>query len=228
MSAHPEAVTDLREPTVNRRPTIRTALALTATAALTLSACGSDDGKARGTEVERDSKPASPTASADTSPNRPEIELPSDISYTFDWPKTGDKEKDAVLADSEQSIKAVDQAIVKQNALDKAYLYYYEGEAAAETQKFVQDYVDHRAAITGSYRFYAPEVNVNQDGTASLSYCEDQGKAFVKYLETNKNKKTEVTAKSYVIYHTSLKKNDKGVWVIQKIVSQSGSAKCRP
>ncbi|MFD5578447.1 hypothetical protein [Streptomyces pseudogriseolus] len=228
MSAHPEAVTDLREPTVNRRPTILTALALTATAALTLSACGSDDGKARGTEVERDSKPASPTASADTSPNRPEIELPSDISYTFDWPKTGDKEKDAVLADSEQSIKAVDQAIVKQNALDKAYLYYYEGEAAAETQKFVQDYVDHRAAITGSYRFYAPEVNVNQDGTASLSYCEDQGKAFVKYLETNKNKKTEVTAKSYVIYHTSLKKNDKGVWVIQKIVSQSGSAKCRP
>ena len=228
MSARPEAVTDLREPTVNRRPTIRTALALTATAALTLSACGSDDGKARGTEVERDSKPASPTASADTSQNRPEIELPSDISYTFDWPKTGDKEKDAVLADSEQSIKAVDQAIVKQNALDKAYLYYYEGEAAAETQKFVQDYVDHRAAITGSYRFYAPEVNVNQDGTASLSYCEDQGKAFVKYLETNKNKKTEVTAKSYVIYHTSLKKNDKGVWVIQKIVSQSGSAKCRP
>ncbi|MEU8290118.1 hypothetical protein AB0D02_03995 [Streptomyces pseudogriseolus] len=178
--------------------------------------------------MERDSKPASPSASADTSPNRPEIELPSDISYTFDWPKTGDKEKDAVLADSEQSIKAVDQAIVKQNALDKAYLYYYEGEAAAETQKFVQDYVDHRAAITGSYRFYAPEVNVNQDGTASLSYCEDQGKAFVKYLETNEIKKTEVTAKSYVIYHTSLKKNDNGVWVIQKIVSQSGSAKCRP
>ncbi|MFZ4151407.1 hypothetical protein [Streptomyces pseudogriseolus] len=228
MLAHPEAVADLRQPTVNRRPTILTALTLTATAALTLSACGSDDGEARGTEVERDSKPASPSASADTSPNRPEIELPSDISYTFDWPKTGDKEKDAVLADSEQSIKAVDQAIVKQNALDKAYLYYYEGEAAAETQKFVQDYVDHRAAITGSYRFSAPEVNVNQDGTASLSYCEDQGKAFVKYLETNEIKKTEVTAKSYVIYHTSLKKNDKGVWVIQKIVSQSGSAKCRP
>ncbi|MEU9756659.1 hypothetical protein AB0D90_26570, partial [Streptomyces althioticus] len=63
---------------------------------------------------------------------------------------------------------------------------------------------------------------------ASLSYCEDQGKAFVKYLETNKIKKTEVTAKSYVIYHTSLKKNDKGVWTIQKIVSQSGSAKCQP
>ncbi|MEU2517863.1 hypothetical protein ABZ732_03635 [Streptomyces pseudogriseolus] len=219
---------------MNRRPTLLAALALTAAAALTLSACGSDDdtpAKDKDTIAGADTgdkKSPSPTTSAPASDDRPKIELPGDISYTFDWPKTGDKEKDAVLADGEQSIKAVDQAIVKQDALDKAYLYYYEGEAAAETQKFVQDYVDHKAAITGSYRFYAPEVNVGKDGTASLSYCEDQGKAFVRYLETNKIKKTEVTAKSYVIYHTSLKKNDKGVWVIQKIVSQSGSAKCQP
>ncbi|MGA4901025.1 hypothetical protein ACPCAJ_25025 [Streptomyces griseoincarnatus] len=219
---------------MNRRPTLLAALALTATAALALSACGSDDDSPAkdkdaiaGADT-GDKKSPSPATSAPASDDRPKIELPSDLSYTFDWPKTGNKEKDAVLADSEQSIKAVDQAIVKQDALDKAYLYYYEGEAAAETQKFVQDYVDHKAAITGSYRFYAPEVNVGKDGTASLSYCEDQGKAFVKYLETEKIKKTEVTAKSYVIYHTSLKENDKGVWVIQKIVSQSGSAKCQP
>ncbi|MCK8434422.1 hypothetical protein G3I77_15750 [Streptomyces sp. D2-8] len=170
----------------------------------------------------------SPSPSAADSADRPKIELPSDLSYTFDWPKTGDKDKDAILADGEQSIKAVDLAIVNQNALDKAYLYYYEGEAAAGTQKFVQNYVDHKAAITGAYRFYAPQVAVDKDGTASLSYCEDQGKAYVKDLKTDKAKKTEVTAKSYVIYHTSLKKNDKGVWVIQKMVSQSGSPKCQP
>ncbi|GAA3495674.1 hypothetical protein GCM10019016_027740 [Streptomyces prasinosporus] len=219
---------------MNRRPTLLAALALTATAALTLSACGSDDDSAAkdsdkiaGADTGGE-KSASPTASEPASADRPKIELPADLSYTFDWPKTGDKEKDAVLADSEQSIKAVDLAIVNQNALDKAYLYYYEGEAAAGTQKFIQNYVDHKAGITGSYRFYAPEVAVGKDGTASLSYCEDQGKAYVKYLESNKVKKTEVTAKSYVIYHTSLRKNSKGVWVIKKIVSQSGSAKCQP
>ncbi|MEU0041986.1 hypothetical protein ABZ044_02585 [Streptomyces werraensis] len=211
---------------MNRRTAFLTTLAVTT--ALTLTACGNDDTDAQAKGSDETTGVEAPTSSAPVSDDRPEIELPGDLSYTFDWPKTGDKEKDAVLADSELSIKAVDQAIVKQNALDKAYLYYYEGEAAAGTQKFVQDYVDHKAAITGSYRFYAPEVNVRKDGTASLSYCEDQGKAFVKYLETNEIKKTEVTAKSYVIYHTSLKKNDKGVWVIQKIVSQSGSTKCRP
>ncbi|MFI9217149.1 hypothetical protein [Streptomyces werraensis] len=211
---------------LNRRTAFLTTLAVTT--ALTLTACGNDDTDAQAKGSDETTGVEAPTSSAPVSDDRPEIELPGDISYTFDWPKTGDKEKDAVLADSELSIKAVDQAIVKQNALDKAYLYYYEGEAAAGTQKFVQDYVDHKAAITGSYRLYAPEVNVRKDGTASLSYCEDQGKAFVKYLKTNEIKKTEVTAKSYVIYHTSLKKNDKGVWVIQKIVSQSGSTKCRP
>ncbi len=133
-----------------------------------------------------------------------------------------------MLADSERSIKAVDLAIVNQNALDKAYLSYYEGEAAAGTETFVKKYVDAKASITGAYRFYAPDLQVDSDGTASLSYCEDQGKAYVKYLETNKVKKTEVTADSYVIYHTSLKQNSKGVWVIEKMVSEVGSAKCQP
>ncbi|MFE2277923.1 hypothetical protein ACFXAE_11830 [Streptomyces sp. NPDC059454] len=219
---------------MNRRPTLLAALALTATAALTLSACGSDDDtkpkdndKIAGADT-GDKKSPSPSGSASASADRPKIELPSDLSYAFDWPKTGDEEKDAVLADGEQSIKAVDLAIVNQDALDKAYLYYYEGEAAARTEQFIQNYVDHKAGLTGSYRFYAPEVAVGKDGTASFSYCEDQGKAYVKYLESNKVKKTEVTAKSYVIYHTSLKKNSDGVWMIQKIVSQSGSAKCQP
>ncbi|MFU0243079.1 hypothetical protein ACKI1J_46240 [Streptomyces scabiei] len=218
-----------------RRPTLLAALTLTATAALTLSACGSDDDSAAkdsdkiaGADTGSPTPSASPTASESSEPGRPKIELPDDLSYTFDWPKTGDKDKDAVLADSEQSIKAVDLAIVNQDALDKAYLYYYEGEAAVGTQKFIQNYVDQKAAITGSYRFYAPEVAVDKDGTASFTYCEDQGKAYVKYLKTNKVRKTEVTAKSYVIYHTSLKKNSAGVWEIQNIASQSGSAKCQP
>lgn len=217
-----------------RRPTLLAALTLTAAAALTLSACGSDDSpssdedRIAGADTGGSTPSASSTTSEPSESDRPKIELPADLSYTFEWPKTGDKEKDAVLADSEQSIKAVDLAIVNQDALDKAYLYYYEGEAAAGTQKFIQNYVDQKAGITGSYRFYAPEVSVDEDGTASLTYCEDQGKAYVKYLKTNKVRKTEVTAKSYVIYHTSLKKTGEGVWEIQEIVSQSGSEKCQP
>ncbi|MEU6226941.1 hypothetical protein [Streptomyces sp. NPDC047042] len=219
-----------------KRRSLPVATALVASAALLLTACGGDDSgskdndKIAGADTGSETS-ASPTASATApaaSADRPKIELPSDLTYTFEWPKTGDADKDAVLADSEQSIKAVDLAITKQNALDKAYLYYYEGEAAAGTETFIKKYVDAKASITGAYRFYDPDLKVDSDGTASLSYCEDQGKAYVKYLETNKVKKTEVNADSYVIYHTSLRKSDKGVWLIEKMVSEVGSAKCQP
>jgi hypothetical protein len=218
---------------VNRRPTLLAAITLTAVAALSLSACGSDDSskkkdndKIAGADT-GDEKSASPSASASAAAGRPKIELPSDLTYTFDWPKTGDKEKDAVLADSEQSIKAVDLAIVNQNALDKAYLYYYEGEAAAGTEQFIQAYVKAKARVTGAYRFYDPAVSVTGD-TASLVYCEDQGKAYDLYLKTKKVDKTAVTKNSYVLYNTQLHKNDKGVWVIGKLLSQRGSEKCQP
>jgi hypothetical protein len=219
---------------VNRRPTLLAAITLTAAAALSLSACGGgdsgsskDNDKIAGADTGSEES-ASPSESAAESAERPKIELPSDLSYTFDWSKTGDKDKDAILSDTEQSIKAVDLAIANQDPLDKAYLFYYEGEAAFGTQEYIQGFVDSKVRTTGAYRFYEPVLNVDDDGTASFSYCEDQGKAYGKDLKTNKVEKTKVTAQSYVIYHTSLKKNDKGVWVIQKLVSQRGSDKCQP
>ncbi|MEU9633045.1 hypothetical protein ACGFZZ_03230 [Streptomyces tendae] len=218
-----------------RRPTLLAALTLTAAAALTLSACGSDDDspakgedKIAGADTGSATPSASPTTSESSEPGRPEIELPDDLSYTFDWPKTGDKEKDAVLADGEQSIKAVDLAIVNQDPLDKAYLYYYEGEAAAGTQEFIQAYVKENARVTGAYRFYDAVVNVRGADSASLVYCEDQGKAYDMYLKPKKVNKTPVTKNSYVLYNTQLSKNDKGVWVVQKMLSQRGSDKCQP
>ncbi len=144
-----------REPSVNRRPTLLAAIALTAAAALSLSACGSDDSskdkdndKIAGADTGTD-KSASPSASAPAGAGRPKIELPSDLTYTFEWPKTGDKDKDAVLADSEQSIKAVDMAIAEQDPLHKAYRYYSEGEAAAASEQFIQEFVKSKAASTG-------------------------------------------------------------------------------
>ncbi|MER7740171.1 hypothetical protein ABTX34_17940 [Streptomyces sp. NPDC096538] len=218
---------------MNRRPTLLAALALTATAALTLSACGSDDDSPSkdsdaiaGADTGGEKSP-SPTTSAPASDERPKIELPADLSYTFDWPKTGDKEKDAVLADSEQSIKAVDLAIVNQDPLDEAYLYYYEGEAAANTEEFINAYVKAKARVTGAYSFYDAGVQVSDGNAASLVYCEDQSKAFDMYLKDKKVNKTPVTKDSYVLYNTQLRKNEKGVWVITKLLSQRGSDKCQ-
>ncbi|MGI5443624.1 hypothetical protein ACQEV4_41680 [Streptomyces shenzhenensis] len=217
---------------MTRRPRLLTTAAAGVTAVLLLAGCGgSDDTKQNDKITGADTAPAkssSLTPTEPTSPDRPKIELPSDVTYTFDWPKTGDPDKDAVLSDSEQSIKAVDLAIVNQDALDDAYRFYYEGEAAAQTQQFIEAYVKAQARMTGSYRYYNPVADVSSGSTASLVYCEDQGKAYDLYLKTKKVDKTPITKNSYVLYSSQLKKNDKGVWVVEKLMSQRGSAKCQP
>ncbi|GGJ18357.1 hypothetical protein [Streptomyces brasiliensis] len=218
---------------MTRRSRLLTTAAAGATAVLLLAGCGGGDGDAKtkdkiaGADTGNET-PTSPSASAPPAAGRPKIELPADLSYTFDWPKTGDKDKDAVLADSEESIKAVDLAIANQNPLDKAYRYYYEGEAAAQTQQFIEAYVKAKARTTGSYRYYDAVADVSSPSKASLVYCEDQGKAYDLYLKTKKVDKTPATKNSYVLYSTLLQKNDKGVWVVEKLLSRRGSSKCQP
>ncbi|MET8182227.1 hypothetical protein [Streptomyces sp. NPDC005336] len=218
---------------MNRRPTLLAAAALTAVAALSLSACGSGDdsskgnGKIAGADTGSEAS-ASPTPSASTASDRPKIKMPSDVTYDFEWKTTGDADKDAVLSDVEQRIKAVDMAIADQDALDKAYLFYTEGTAAAGTQQYIQQYIDHKARTTGLTRFYNENVTVKDDGTASLVYCGDQSKAYNKDLKTGKTDVTPVTKNSYVIYASVLRKNKNGVWVTERMTSQRGSSKCQP
>ncbi|MEU9633041.1 hypothetical protein ACGFZZ_03250 [Streptomyces tendae] len=218
-----------------RRPTLLAALTLTATAALTLSACGSDDDspakredKIAGADTGSSTPSASPSETVPEQGERPEIALPADVTYKFEWGKTGDAVKDAVLHDAEQRIRAVDMAIAEQDPLHKAYRFYSEGEAAAGSEKYIRDFVDHKARTTGVTRYYDESVNAKDDGTAALVYCEDQSKSFNKFLKTGKTDVTPVTKDSYVLYASTLRKNDKGVWVTERLVSERGNAKCQP
>ncbi|GAB2995786.1 hypothetical protein GCM10023080_072580 [Streptomyces pseudoechinosporeus] len=218
---------------MNRRPTLLAVISLTAAAAATLTACGGgsdsskDNDKIAGADT-GSANSASPSKSATDSGERPKIELPSDVTYDFQWKKTGDADKDAVLNDAEQRIKAVDMAIAKQDALDKAYIFYSEGTAAAGSEQYIQEFVDHEARTTGITRYYNETVAIKDDGTAALVYCEDQSKAYNKDLKTGKAEVTPVTENSYVIYASVLRKNKSGVWVTERMQSQRGSAKCQP
>ncbi|MGW3649488.1 hypothetical protein [Streptomyces sp. NPDC000878] len=219
-----------------KRRSLPVAAALVASAALLLTACGGDDGESKdndkiaGADTGSETS-ASPTASASASADsadRPKIELPSDLTYTFEWPKTGDKDKDAALNDSEQFLKAVDMAIAEQDPLHKAYQFYSEGEAAAGSEKFIQAFVDNKSRITGAKRYFDAKVNVNSDGTAGLVYCEDQSKAYDKSLTTGKTNVTAASKNSYVLYSSRLRVNEQGIWITETLTSERGSSVCQP
>ncbi|MET7356823.1 hypothetical protein ABZS76_00100 [Streptomyces sp. NPDC005562] len=215
------------------RPLRLATAALTAAAALLLTSCGSDDDTSKDDDKiagadgggEKSSSPSEPAASAD----RPKIELPADLTYEFEWSKTGDKTKDAVLADTEQYLKAVDLAIAEQKPLHKAYRFYSEGDAAAGSQKFVQEYVDYKDRITGTKRYFNARVDVTGGKTAGLVYCEDQRKAHNKSLKTGKTEKASAPSKDdFVLYSSRLHLNDQGVWITETTTSDRGNATCQP
>ncbi|MEU6439171.1 hypothetical protein [Streptomyces sp. NPDC047046] len=221
---------------MNRRTAsiLTTGLALTLAASLT--ACGGDDsgkekddGAVKGAEPAKTSAEASPSPSASKAgAERPKIELPADLKYNFEWPETGDKKKDAVMADAEQRIKAVDLAISHQDPADAAYRFYSEGEAAAGSEDFIKLFTADGNTITGYRHFYKPVVQLNDDGTAGFVYCEDQATAYNKKIKTGKVQKTRPSKDSYVVYNTRLRLDDRGIWVTEKLISQRGSATCQP
>ncbi|GGX98720.1 hypothetical protein [Streptomyces fructofermentans] len=217
---------------MNRRPTLLAAIALTAAAALTLTACGSDDSskdkdndKIAGADTGDASK--SPSAPPAASADRPKIELPGDLTYAFTPDKSGDSVQDAVLKDNAEYVRALDAAIVAQNPRLPALEFYTEGEGAVAAQKWVDSFKDAGWTITGEVRYFDRKVTVSSKNSASLSYCADESKGFSKVIKTGEVKKTKVTKDSYVAYGVQVEKNDKGVWELVKIVSTRGADRCQ-
>jgi hypothetical protein len=219
---------------VNRRPTLLAALALTATAALTLSACGSDDAsttkdsdKIAGADTGGE-KPASPSASAPVSANRPKIELPADLKLTFEDAETGDPVKDAVLADSAERMRAVDAAITGTDPKGEALAYYNTDKALEAALSWVAQFEKAGATLTGEARYYDRRVTLKSETHAVLSFCADESKGFSKDKTTSEIARTPVTKNSYVLYNTRLDRNSEGVWQTSQIISQRGADRCQP
>ncbi|MFF4748820.1 hypothetical protein ACWD5R_05995 [Streptomyces sp. NPDC002514] len=218
---------------MNRRPTLLAVIALTATAALSLSACGSDDSpkgkdndKIAGADTGKETS-ASPSPSASDSAARPKITFPSDAKNVFEYEKTGDATKDAALADSTLSVNSVDEAILKGTTDTKALGFYNRDKALSGSISYALGYIDKGHTWVGETRYYDYKVSLSGDDGAYVTYCSDESKSFIKDKKTNKVKNTPTTADSYVLYHTKLVKNSAGVWQTTVVSSTRGDKACQ-
>ncbi|GAA5208689.1 hypothetical protein [Streptomyces thinghirensis] len=220
---------------MNRRPTLLAALTLTAAAALTLSACGSDDSPSSDedkiTGADTGGEPsASPSSSASSTAGdgRPEINLPSDLKLVFEETETGDPVKDAVLADNAERMRAVDAAIAGTDPKGEALGFYNTGKALEAAVSWVAQFEKANATLTGEARYFERRVTLKGKTSAVLTFCADESKGFSKDKKTGEIAKTPVTKNSYVLYNTRLDKNADGVWQTSQIISTRGAAQCQP
>ncbi|MER6631312.1 hypothetical protein ABT301_24340 [Streptomyces sp. NPDC000987] len=219
---------------MNPRPTLLAAIALTAAAALSLSACGSDDSsknkandKIAGADTSGEAS-ASPSRDESGAAGRPEITFPSDAKNVFEDAKTGDATKDAVLADSALSVNSVDEAIFKGSTSTKALGFYNTDKALSSSITYVQRYIDSGDTWIGVTRYFDRKVTLSGDGQAYVSYCSDESKSFIKNRKTKKVDKSPADADSYVLYNSKLAKNTHGIWQTTAIVSKRGAKECQP
>ena len=219
-----------------KRRTLPVAAALVATATLLLTACGgSDGGESKGNDKiagvdtgSETSASASPSDTAAAAEGRPQITFPGGVANVFEDEKTGDTKKDAVLADNAQRINSIDDAIFQDKASTAALGYYSKDKALTSAVTFIQGYLDKNLTWTGTTRYFDRKVTIGQDGTATLVYCADESKSFLKNRKTGKIDNTPTSATSYVLYNTKLAKNDQGVWQTINVISVRGAKQCQP
>ncbi|MBV9026298.1 MAG: hypothetical protein JO362_21470 [Streptomycetaceae bacterium] len=202
-----------------------TATVLVGVATLLLSACG-NDAKPSDTIKGAQTGPApSPSASVADAAHRPKITLPADVHDVFEDTSTGDPTKDAIWSDAAQRVMALDEAKAEGNPRLPALLYYSAPLAQASAYQSVERDVQHGYSITGTDRYYAPDITVRND-TATLNYCSDESKWFTKVRKTGKVMTTPVDKNSYVWHITGLKQNAAGVWQTAFVNTQRGATQC--
>ncbi|MFD4761415.1 hypothetical protein ACFWOJ_21810 [Streptomyces sp. NPDC058439] len=216
---------------MNRR-SLPIATALTATAVLVLTACGSGGGKTEANDkiagVDKGSPNPSPSPSASDSAGRPRVTLPPDFKNVFeDW-TTGDRVRDALLADISNRINATDAAIASDDAESAAIPFYYKGEALIGASTWIAKLKSSGLTPTGTSRYFNPKVEMLNGTSAGVVYCSDEGKAFAKERKTGKIQTTPVTDNSYVTYSIRVDKNQRGVWQTTQLASKRGDKTCTP
>jgi hypothetical protein len=212
------------------------AAAVTTCAVLLLAACGGSDAKNpdKIPNVETGSPSTSASASASASPTattsagRPTITFPSYAKDVFEDQHTGNPVKDAVLADNEQFVRSVDDALFQGSTKTEALGFYSTGKGLENSITYVQGALAKGYMWTGTVRFFDRKVSLLGNGSASVVYCSDESKEFPEHRKTGKIDNVPTTADSYVLYNTDLKKNAAGVWQTDNILADRGSKQCQP
>ncbi|MFG1806242.1 hypothetical protein [Streptomyces sp. NPDC049040] len=220
-----------------RAPIALAATCVTVSAVLLLTACGGDsknDGD-KITDVSTGKAPSSAPAPTTTSASpsasgvaRPTITLPADVKDVFEGGTTGDAVKDAILADNQGFVMAVDDGFVKGSGTTDALVFYSTGKGLTNSISYINDAAKQGFTRTGTIRYFDRKVAILPNGHASVIYCSDESQAFLKHRSSGKVDRNAPSAQSYVLYNTNLVKNAQGVWQTNNITSQRGAKQCQP
>ncbi|MFJ3231519.1 hypothetical protein [Streptomyces sp. NPDC086787] len=211
------------------RPARLVAAALTASAALLLTACGSGGGgdstsdKIKGADQGASSSPSA-SASAASDVKRPEITLPKSFQMSFENWTNSDPKLQAIMDDGKERLLGTYSAIVKQDPQAESITFYNTASALSTGQAWVKGFTGKNLTLIGKGRAFDPQARISPDGSGTLFYCVDEGKGSTKDLKTGKVTNTPADD-AYAFYQTKLSKSGDGVWKTTMVKSTRGDCK---
>ncbi|MFD4634288.1 hypothetical protein ACFVYR_17935 [Streptomyces sp. NPDC058284] len=205
--------------------------ALTASAALLLTACGSggDEGGSSDKIAGADSGGG---ASASKEPSetpdgveRPKIKLPSEFKADFASWTNSDPKLQHILDDGREELRAKYAAIIEANPNSKAVAFYDSGSSLATARKWIKNFVGTDDSLTGEIKAYNPKAHVTDNGAGVLFYCVDERKSSTKNRKTGKVTRTPDSPDSILQYRARLTKSSRGVWQTVSLDTVPGGCK---
>ncbi|MFD4986278.1 hypothetical protein [Streptomyces sp. NPDC058374] len=202
--------------------------ALTAAAALTLTACGGES--AEPDDIKGAGRSASAGAGEGSDKGRPSLKLPKDVELAFESTAPSQTGHAAALADAENYLRALAHGIVAQDPEDEAYQFYSVGPAARYAKEQIQQWVDGEWTATGKDRYYRAETaDVGKSKGVLVTMCRNQAEYFGKSVKTGKVERTDESLKSYQKFSLLMRPGQDAEkhWVVQQIEVQGEVKECK-
>ncbi|MFH8560322.1 hypothetical protein [Streptomyces sp. NPDC017988] len=224
---------------MNRRTT-PVAIALAATAALLLSACGSgDDGASKDTDkiAGADQDAGKPKKSAEPSgapaadkPDGVDVSLPKDMKLVFDWNKPKDKNEAAAMDDAANFMRAIYRGVDKRTSEDAAVAAYSTGDGLHYAKVQIDSRVDGGWTATGTRRHYQATTRSSPNGkSVEVAFCVDSSKFYGKEIKSGKVLKSKPSVKDFDHFKVVMVKlpTGKGLWQASKVFVETKAEKCQ-
>ena len=223
---------------MKRRP-LPVAVALTATAVLLLTACGSGDDKSgdsdkiagagqdAGTPKESEKPPAAP---AEDKPDGVDVSLPKDMDLVFDWNKPKDKNEAAAMEDAANFLRAIYRGVDKRTTKDAAVTAYSTGDGLHYAQVQINEWSKGGWTGHGTRRHYDATTRSAPNGkSVEVAFCADTSKFYGKEVKTGKVLKTDPSPKDFGYYRIVMVKlpTSDGLWQASKVFVETAAEKCQ-
>ncbi|MCM1970701.1 hypothetical protein [Streptomyces sp. G1] len=213
-------------------------IALAATAALLLTACGSgDDGggndKAAGTSPQSSKPEPSKTASSTPAEDKPDgvdVSVPKDMNLVFDWDKPKDPDEAAAMEDAANFLRAIYRGVDKRTTKDAALTTYATGGALHYGEVQINEWIKGGWTGTGTRRHYDSTTRTaSNGGSVEVAFCADTSKFYGKDVKTGKVQKTDPSPKDFGHYKIIMAKvpTADDLWQATKVFVETESAQCR-